>query len=77
VALLIALDPIIGVGEVNESDLGVVRQSARTADLRLVNGEDGVRQDRALCQPVGAGGDAHLHGRGRGGRTGTWRSPPA
>ena len=38
VAKLIALDPIIGVGEVNESDLGVVRVGAR-ADLRLVTGE--------------------------------------
>lgn len=38
VAKLIALDPIIGVGEVNESDLGVVRVGD-TADLRLVTGE--------------------------------------
>lgn len=38
VAKLISLDPIIGVGEVNESDLGVVRVGAR-ADLRLVTGE--------------------------------------
>ncbi|MFZ2102768.1 MAG: efflux RND transporter periplasmic adaptor subunit [Oricola sp.] len=38
VATLIALDPIIGVGEVNESDLGVVRVGD-DADLRLVMGE--------------------------------------
>jgi multidrug efflux system membrane fusion protein len=38
VAKLIALDPIIGVGEVNESDLGVVRVGD-AADLRLVTGE--------------------------------------
>ncbi len=38
VAKLISLDPIIGVGEVNESDLGVVRVGAK-ADLRLVTGE--------------------------------------
>ncbi|MCI5077500.1 efflux RND transporter periplasmic adaptor subunit [Oricola sp.] len=38
VAKLIALDPIIGLGEVNESDLGVARVGDK-ADLRLVNGE--------------------------------------
>lgn len=38
VALLIALDPIIGIGEVNESDLGVVKVG-EDADLRLVNGK--------------------------------------
>ena len=38
VATLIALDPIIGVGEVNESDLGVVRVGD-DADLRLVMGK--------------------------------------
>ncbi|MAZ17595.1 MAG: efflux transporter periplasmic adaptor subunit [Ahrensia sp.] len=38
VALLIALDPIIGVGEVNESDLGVAKVG-EDADLRLVSGE--------------------------------------
>ncbi|QKV19855.1 efflux RND transporter periplasmic adaptor subunit [Oricola thermophila] len=37
VAELIALDPIIGVGEVNEGDLGVVRLGAE-AELRLVTG---------------------------------------
>lgn len=37
VAKLIALDPIIGLGEVNESDLGVARVGDK-ADLRLVNG---------------------------------------
>ena len=37
VATLIALDPIIGVGEVNESDLGVV-EVGENAELRLVNG---------------------------------------
>jgi membrane fusion protein, multidrug efflux system len=37
VATLIALDPIIGVGEVNESDLDVVR-IGEDADIRLVNG---------------------------------------
>jgi multidrug efflux system membrane fusion protein len=37
VATLISLDPIIGVGEVNESDLGVVKVGEK-ADLRLVNG---------------------------------------
>jgi len=38
VATLIALDPIIGVGEVNESDLGVV-EVGENAELRLVSGE--------------------------------------
>lgn len=38
VATLIALDPIIGVGEVNESDLGIVRVG-ETAELRLVSGK--------------------------------------
>ena len=38
VADLIALDPIIGVGEVNESDLGIARVGAE-AELRLVNGK--------------------------------------
>lgn len=38
VATLIALDPIIGVGEVNESDLGVVEVGEK-AELRLVSGE--------------------------------------
>jgi len=37
VAELIALDPIIGVGEVNESDLGVVRVG-EDAELRLATG---------------------------------------
>jgi len=37
VATLIALDPIIGVGEVNESDLGIVRVGEE-AELRLVTG---------------------------------------
>jgi len=37
VATLIALDPIIGTGEVNESDLGVVKVG-NPADLRLVDG---------------------------------------
>lgn len=38
IATLISLDPIIGVGEVNESDLGVVTVG-KDADLRLVTGE--------------------------------------
>lgn len=38
VATLISLDPIIGVGEVNESDLGIVT-IGKQADLRLVTGE--------------------------------------
>ncbi|GAB4361270.1 MAG: efflux RND transporter periplasmic adaptor subunit [Oricola sp.] len=38
VAKLIALDPIVGVGEVNESDLGIVRVGGK-AELRLVTGE--------------------------------------
>lgn len=38
VATLIALDPIIGIGEVNESDLGVV-EVGENAELRLVSGE--------------------------------------
>lgn len=38
VAKLISLDPIIGVGEVNESDLGVVRVGEE-AELRLVTGQ--------------------------------------
>ena len=38
VATLIALDPIIGVGEINESDLGVV-EVGENAELRLVSGE--------------------------------------
>lgn len=38
VATLISLDPIIGVGEVNESDLGVVEVGEK-ADLRLVTGK--------------------------------------
>lgn len=37
VAKLISLDPIVGVGEVNESDLGVVKVG-EDANLRLVNG---------------------------------------
>ncbi|MEM8539430.1 MAG: efflux RND transporter periplasmic adaptor subunit [Pseudomonadota bacterium] len=38
IATLISLDPIIGVGEVNESDLGIVTVG-KEADLRLVTGE--------------------------------------
>lgn len=38
IATLISLDPIIGVGEVNESDLGVVTVG-KDAELRLVTGE--------------------------------------
>lgn len=38
IATLISLDPIIGVGEVNESDLGIVGVGEQ-ADLRLVTGE--------------------------------------
>ncbi|MAS05919.1 MAG: efflux transporter periplasmic adaptor subunit [Ahrensia sp.] len=38
VATLIALDPIIGVGEVNESDLDVV-DVGENAELRLITGE--------------------------------------
>jgi multidrug efflux system membrane fusion protein len=37
VATLIALDPIIAIGEVNESDLGVV-EVGENADVRLVTG---------------------------------------
>ncbi len=37
IATLIALDPIIGVGEVNESDLAVVKVGSK-ASLRLVTG---------------------------------------
>lgn len=38
VATLISLDPIIGVGEVNESDLPVVKTGGK-AELRLVNND--------------------------------------
>ncbi|MCR9121959.1 MAG: efflux RND transporter periplasmic adaptor subunit [Phyllobacteriaceae bacterium] len=38
VANLIALDPIIGIGEVNESDLNTIRVGG-TAQLRLVTGD--------------------------------------
>lgn len=38
IATLISLDPIIGVGEVNESDLGIVTVG-KEADLRLVTGD--------------------------------------
>ncbi|TCD15963.1 efflux RND transporter periplasmic adaptor subunit [Oricola cellulosilytica] len=38
VATLIALDPIVGIGEVNEGDLGVV-EVGDDAQLRLVTGE--------------------------------------
>ncbi len=38
IATLISLDPIIGVGEVNESDLAIVAVGEK-ADLRLVTGE--------------------------------------
>lgn len=38
VARLIALDPIIGIGEVNESDLGIVKIGS-PAQLRLVTGD--------------------------------------
>ena len=68
VATLIALDPIIAVGEVNEGDLAVARIGS-TAEVRLVSGgtvEGKVRYVSRSAQR----GDTDIRGRGRGGKSG-------